>query len=167
MDHMPWFTHCRRVGFGLAVAMVLTEHLGAQEHKAVSPLFPPRPAATEAVHDIPLCADSAHYVHQIPSTSATQYLPILIQPSGTSTSPSGLSQRDRYCHIPSWCHFSKASTQFFVRIFALPRLSWILPSRINSLWSSLRCADLRSKGWSAIEPAPPHSSFDLRNSSRV
>ena len=91
MDHMPWFTRCRRVGFGLAVAMVLTERIGAQENKAVSPLLPPRPAATEAVHDIPLCADSAHYVHQIPSTSATQYLPILIQPSGTSTSPSSLS----------------------------------------------------------------------------
>src|ERR1700723_2472169 len=69
---------------------------------------------------------------------------------------SGLSQRDRYCHNPSWCHFSKASTQFFVRIFALPWLSWILPSRINSLSSSLRCADLPSKGGSAIEPAPPH-----------
>jgi hypothetical protein len=91
MDHMSWITHCRRIDFGLAVAMVLTEHLGAQENKAVSPLLPPRPAATDAVHDIPLCGDSAQYVHQIPSTSMTHYLPILIQPSRTSTSPNSLS----------------------------------------------------------------------------
>ena len=66
MNHMSWITRCRRVGFGLAVAMVSTEHLGAQENNAVSPLLPTRPAATDAVHDIPLCADSAQYVHQIP-----------------------------------------------------------------------------------------------------
>src|ERR1700733_13902952 len=91
MDHMRWITHCRRVGFGLALAIVLAEHVGAQENNAVSPLLPPRPAATGAVHDIPLCADSAQYVHQIPSTSTTHYLPILIQPSGSSTLPSSLS----------------------------------------------------------------------------
>jgi hypothetical protein len=64
MDHMPWITHCWRVGFGFAVAMVLAEHLGPQENKAVSPLLPPRPAATDAVHDIPRCGDSARmFIH--------------------------------------------------------------------------------------------------------
>jgi hypothetical protein len=31
MDHMSWITHCRRIDFGLAVAMVLTEHLGRRK----------------------------------------------------------------------------------------------------------------------------------------
>jgi hypothetical protein len=73
---------------------------------------------------------------------------------------------DYCCRRPVFRHSSKAAIHVSVLTFVLPASTWSFPRSTRSLSSRARRASSAIRDSSAIDPAPPHSSFDTRKVSK-